>query len=80
MKFDDLDAQMRVFETTNDLPAWQKRGVGCYWETYQKEGFNPMTNQQVLSERQRIKVDLELPMYEDYSLFIRNLIETVTVN
>lgn len=64
----------------NDLPAWQKRGVGCYWETYQKEGFNPMTNQQVLSERQRIKVDLELPIYEDYSIFIRNLIGAVTVN
>lgn len=62
----------------NDLPSWQKRGVGCYWETYLKEGFNPISNQQVFTERQRIKVDLELPMYEEYSGFIRNLIETIS--
>jgi tRNA(His) guanylyltransferase len=42
-----------------------------------KEGFNPITQQQVLTERQRIKIDLELPMQEKYSEFIRNLIETI---
>ena len=62
----------------NDLPSWQKRGVGCYWETYLKEGFNPISNQQVFNERQRIKVDLELPIYEEYSGFIRNFIETIS--
>ena len=62
----------------NDLPSWQKRGVGCYWETYLKEGFNPISERQVFTERQRIKVDLELPMYEEYSGFIRNLIETIS--
>jgi tRNA(His) guanylyltransferase len=63
----------------NDLPARQKRGVGCYWETYMKEGFNPITNQQVLTERQRIKVDMELPMYEEYSNLIRSIIATTEV-
>jgi tRNA(His) guanylyltransferase len=63
----------------NDLPAWQKRGVGCYWETYLKEGFNPISQEQVFTERQRIKVDLELPMQEKYSDFIRNLIEKIEV-
>ena len=62
----------------NDLPSWQKRGVGCYWQTYLKEGFNPISNQQVFTERQRIKVNLELPMNEEYSGFIRNLIETIS--
>jgi len=28
----------------NDLPSWQKRGVGLYWEEYQKEGYNPIKN------------------------------------
>ena len=28
----------------NDLPNWQKRGVGLFWETYEKEGFNPELN------------------------------------
>ena len=49
-----------------------------YWQTYLKEGFNPISNQQVFTERQRIKVNLELPMNEEYSGFIRNLIETIS--
>jgi tRNA(His) guanylyltransferase len=44
-----------------------------------KEGFNPITNQQVLTERQRIKVDMELPMYEEYSNLIRSIIATTEV-
>ena len=27
----------------NDLPLWQRRGVGIYWESYQKTGTNPLT-------------------------------------
>jgi AAA domain len=64
----------------NDLPLWQRRGVGCYWETYMNEGFNPIANQQVLTERQRIKVDMELPMQDKYSEFIRYLIETTIIS
>ena len=25
----------------NDLPAWQRRGTGVYWETVEREGYNP---------------------------------------
>jgi tRNA(His) guanylyltransferase len=58
----------------NDLPNWQKRGVGLYWETYEKEGFNPKLDRKEKTERRRIKVDLELPMGNKYSDFIRELI------
>lgn len=55
----------------NDLPGWQKRGVGLYWETYQKSGYNPVTQETVLSDRSRIKRDLELPIKDKYAQFIR---------
>jgi tRNA(His) 5'-end guanylyltransferase len=54
----------------NALPAWQRRGVGLYWEEFTKEGFNPKTGETVLATRRRIKVDEELPMKEDYGAMI----------
>ncbi len=58
----------------NDLPNWQKRGVGLYWETYEKEGFNPKLDRKEKTERRRIKADIELPMGDKYSDFIKKLI------
>ncbi|PPT07170.1 tRNAHis-5'-guanylyltransferase [Geitlerinema sp. FC II] len=58
----------------NDLPNWQKRGVGLYWETYEIEGTNPKTGETAKSTRRRLKVDLDLPMKDEYSQFIRQLI------
>lgn len=54
----------------NDIPKWQKRGVGVYWENYEKEGTNPMTGQTTSGERRRLRVDLQLPMREEYDAFI----------
>ncbi len=59
----------------NDLPNWQKRGIGVYWESYQKEALNPKTEEVVFTMRRQIKVDMELPMKDEYSQFIKNLIE-----
>lgn len=58
----------------NDLPAWQKRGTGLYWETYQKEGFNPITQESVPAQRRRICVNAELPMKDEYAAFLHNLL------
>jgi tRNA(His) guanylyltransferase len=58
----------------NDLPDWEKRGIGLYWETYKKEGYNPKDNKKVVTERMKIKVDLNLPMKDDYSGFIKKLV------
>jgi len=56
------------------LPAWQRRGLGLYWETYEKVGVNPKTNEQIKAARRRIKVDLELPMKEAYEQFLCGLV------
>lgn len=59
----------------NDIPRWQKRGTGFYFEEYEKEGFNPQTGKSVTTKRNRIKIDMELPMKDEYSDFVRNIIE-----
>lgn len=57
----------------NELPAWQKRGVGLYWEEYDKLGQNPVTGESVLTKRRRVKYDLNLPMKENYRDFLLKL-------
>jgi tRNA(His) guanylyltransferase len=64
----------------NDVPRWQKRGVGLYWESYEKSAINPLTGQPVAAQRRRIKVDYELPMRDEYDAFILSLIERVDQN
>lgn len=56
------------------LPSWQKRGIGIYWETYEKKGFNPVTEKEEIAERRALKVDDALPLREDYSEFIAELL------
>lgn len=58
----------------NELPNWQKRGIGLYWETYEKAATNPKTQEQTTARRNRVKVDLELPMKDLYSGFIDNIL------
>ncbi len=59
----------------NDLPAWQRRGVGMYWEAYEKESVNPVTGAPVRATRRRIKRDLELPMRDAYGQFVCSLFD-----
>ncbi len=59
----------------NDLPSWQMRGSGLYWEGFERTGENPVTGERVVSQRRRICHDLELPVKDAYSAFLRDLIE-----
>jgi tRNA(His) 5'-end guanylyltransferase len=58
----------------NELPNWQKRGVGVYWEQYTKSGHNPLTGETVQTERRRLGVELDLPMKDEYAVFLGRLI------
>lgn len=62
----------------NDVPNWQKRGSGLYWESYEKPALNPQTGAQVFALRRRIKVDYELPMRDAYSEFVLSLLARET--
>jgi len=56
----------------NDLPAWQKRGVGLYWRKVQKTGYNPVKQTEETTLRNALFVEYELPIGEKYSDFIQN--------
>ena len=58
----------------NDLPSWQKRGIGLYWEEFNKPSLNPITGESVTARRRRIKRDFDLPMKEEYSVFVDSLL------
>jgi len=59
----------------NDVPAWQRRGTGVFWERYAKEGLDPRRNVRVSAERRRAAVDEALPMKDAYSAYVRRLLD-----
>lgn len=59
----------------NDIPAWQKRGIGFYWGDYEKAGINPVTGESTKSIRRKIMVNMELPMGENYREFVDGYIK-----
>lgn len=58
----------------NEVPSWQKRGVGLYWEQYNKPARNPSTGEEVTARRRRIKREFDLPMKDEYSRFLEGLV------
>lgn len=58
----------------NDLPEWQKRGIGFYWTAVERQRENPVTGEVVRVTRKELYTDFHLPMREAYSNFIENLL------
>jgi tRNA(His) guanylyltransferase len=56
------------------LPAWQKRGTGVFWETYEKRGVDPRTGSETVATRRRLRVDEDLPRKEAYADFLRQFL------
>jgi tRNA(His) guanylyltransferase len=44
-------------------PAWQRRGVLVYKKLTEKEGFNPITQLTVVTERSAVTVERDLPLF-----------------
>ena len=61
----------------NELPAWQRRGVGVVWESYDKVGQDPRTGEPTVATRRRLSTRLELPMGEAYSRFVAGLVPAI---
>ena len=71
--------QRFVIDNTNPtredrLKNWQKRGVGLYWEEYDKSAKNPVTGEVVVARRRRIKRDFDLPMKDECGEFVRSIL------
>ena len=59
----------------NDLPCWQKRGVGLYYSTYEKKGYDPVKEEEVWAVRNRLETELELKTGEEYQEWVVSLLE-----
>jgi tRNA(His) guanylyltransferase len=57
----------------NNIPNWQKRGIGLYWENATKEGYNPHKGEVVNVLKRQLKIEYELPMKEEYDKFILSI-------
>lgn len=60
----------------NDLPSWQKRGVGLFFRDETKQGFNPKTRETTTCVRRVLHLEEELPIGERYSDMLRRLIDS----
>ncbi|MBW8684542.1 tRNA(His) guanylyltransferase Thg1 family protein [Chitinophaga rhizophila] len=58
----------------NDLPSWQKRGIGVYWTEVDKEGLNHKTGEPVIIKRRQLLINEALPIRDAYNTFIHHLI------
>ena len=58
----------------NDLPNWQKRGVGLYYSSYEKKGYNPVKDETVTSIRSRLDVNMDLEIGQAYTDWVISLI------
>lgn len=57
----------------NEVPAWQRRGVGLWWETTDLTGHDPIRGVDVPVKRRAVRVERELPMKDAY----RSLVERI---
>ena len=59
----------------NDLPAWQRRGIGVLWEDVAHASTDPRTGEAREAMRRRLRVEYELPMKDAYDDFVRGIVE-----
>lgn len=61
--------------TFDKVPAWRCRGVGIYWQAYEKEGYDPIMQRPVVARRRRLAINMELPMNEAYDALPRRIMQ-----
>ncbi|CAI8891941.1 tRNA(His) guanylyltransferase Thg1 family protein [Chryseobacterium sp. IT-36CA2] len=79
-KMSQSDKNELLFEygiNYNNLPLWQKRGVGIINKEMKKEGFNPITKETVTFLRNELFVENELPTRESYRTFLKEIFEKI---
>jgi len=58
----------------NDIPAWQRRGTGLYWHSFEKPGQDPRTGQATTAIRRELQVDDQLPVKDEYRALVQTAI------
>ena len=58
----------------NNLPLWQKRGIGVYFLDEERKGFNPKTKEETVCVRRVLHLEEEMPIGEEYSRMIKEIV------
>ncbi len=77
MKFEDIHEMMwQRGVNLNATPGWQRKGVFIYRRKYEKEGHNPVTDENVRVERVEIVEDWDPPVFgsDEGKAFLRSLL------
>lgn len=61
----------------NDLPAWQKRGVGFKYELMEISATNTKTKGVVSASRRKLNVQMTLPLNADYEALIKEILKNL---
>lgn len=59
----------------NDLPLWQKHGIGMFYRNEQRQGYNPISKETTSYTRRLLHIEMELPTGQDYAQLISTLLE-----
>lgn len=54
----------------NELPNWQKRGIGVYFQDSVKEGYHPVTEESVQTTGRELVVDYDLLLGRKYGEWV----------
>lgn len=58
----------------NDLPAWQKRGVGFRYRMVASSSVNPVSREAVEKLRRKLSVEMVLPLGVEYESMLRHML------
>lgn len=58
----------------NDLPSWQKRGIGIYWSIHHKWDRDSVFHDLEMTSYNRLYIDYELPIEAEYDHFIEKFL------
>ena len=58
----------------NDLPSWQKRGIGVCWEGVEKTGINPKSGLVNKVIRPQLSIKTELPRGDGWTDFLQKIV------
>lgn len=59
----------------NDVPNWQKQGIGYYWKKEKIFGLNPLTREQMICDRNRLYKDNNLSYGQNYTNLLTKILE-----
>ncbi len=78
MQFDDFFKNELLFQkgiNYNDLPGWQKKGVGVYFKDIEKEGVDPIKKETEKAVRRELYADLDIPLGEEHKSYVLSFME-----